>query len=293
MGDPDEAEHLIFELAPYFTPISKEHYQLRLDAHQEGLGERFCVVGVEAFSPLAHTFSRSQLKQFKQGDFSPLSARVLRVVDTVGPSDDQTVSIGGPSLGGDVSIQTAHDATYDENRGSVKITGLKAIEPARIDNRGALKAAKAFGDSGNMFYENVAASNSDELLKAFGIDGIDNPKKSERKLNSRALFGILGYLASAPLANKAIMQGFGTDDSLTQLEHILRDAAVPAVLAGVSENSTVSSPEINQLFVHWFGPDYIAITIGDNDHSADDNIRESAKRQAQFGEMIVSASEAS
>lgn len=294
MGNPDEAKHIIFESTPYFTPVSKPHYQLRLKAHQEALGEEFCVVGVDAFSSRAHTFSRSQLKKLKEGDFSPLSERVFRTIEEVGPSEEQTVSVGGYSLGGDVSIQAAYDTISDDNRGIVKLTRLKAIEPARVADQSVLTKAKAFGDSSNDFFLNVLCSDSDELLEAFGIDKSEDIGKARKKFDRRNIAGVIGYLASAPLANKALMQGLATDKSIKQLDHVLGSNEISAVLVGTSKNSGVSSDLVHGL-INTYGFHYphkfarYRSELIDGDHSADDNIIASAMRQARFGGLIVAA----
>jgi hypothetical protein len=289
-GDVAQAKHVIFETADYLTPLSKEHYQLRLSAQQESLGPDFCVVGVEAFSSQPRIFSRTQLNTLKSGDFEPVASRVFRVIDSVGLSEDQTASVGGSSLGGDISIQVAHDSSFNENRGIVEITGLKAIEPARVRDRNVkkLRIAKAFASSGDKFFSNIIESDSVDLLRAFDLD-VDDPSKSELKHNIKTVTGILGYWARAPLANLALLNGFGYDTSYRQLADIVQYDAVPAVMVATCEDSTVSSTNILEVVDHFGSSTQQGLVIENNDHSAENNIQESARRQAEFGKLVASA----
>lgn len=277
---PKDAQHVILESAPYLTPLDKSHYLLRLRAQQAVLGEDYSVIGVEAFKP-AGGFSREDRKAFATGSFSLLAANVLRVAEATAVDDEQHHYAYGYSLGADVSVQTAYDVRTNPNRGVINLKGLGAIETARVADRGFM-VIKAMGDSGKGLARNIMASDSPALEEAWDVNADMSFADVEKKIGKGVNAGIAGYMRSGVLANLALIRGFGTDKSVSQL-NLLAHTDLPVVL-GRQEGSTVCPPEFIDRYAD--KPHFVTYTETGNDHSADDNLVGSAGRILHFARAV-------
>lgn len=280
------APNVVLQSAPYLTDLQKPHYRLRLAAQQAALGEDYAMLGVQAYDPQKDVFGRHERAQLAKGDFSPLSARVLRAAAESGVDvAEATFMPYGYSLGGDVAIQTAHDVLLNESRGVVDVRALGAFEFARCKKRGVM-VVKAMGDSGKGLYENVCASEMPALDEAWNIQ--DGPSdRAKKRFDAGVNKDVVRYMQSGARSNLAIVRGFGTGMSTRQLTDVLQYAQQQEdglyVMAGRQNDSTVCPilPDADT-----FKKQYDALALP-GDHSADDHIRNSARRILYFASNAV------
>jgi hypothetical protein len=274
IGDPS-AETVGVVANPYFTHLTKPHYLLRLMAKQAALGENTAIVGIEAFEPGA--FNHADRKQLADGDFSPISQRALRVAEGLKLT---SIFTEGFSLGADTAVQIGHDTQFNESRGVVDLSAVGAFEPARIEARGARGAIAAMTASGKGLFDNIVAAEVPALDDAWRT--ADGKKKFDAVVNS----GVVTYMLRDVADNAAIIRGFGTDRTAAQFGELMINSRVP-LLVGAHEGSTVSGSFVAGV-ERWLGAggDYpnVHTLMLPGDHSADDNIRQSAIRTLHFAQ---------
>lgn len=259
------APNLVFSATTYSTSIEDKSQQIRMSAGQAVLGERYCVVGTTPYSPKTLGLTLPERKIVANGSFLPFADRMLGVIDTIAPKDDQKVILYGFSFGGDVAVELTHATLYDEQRGVVGIENLGVFDPARVANRGGLAVSNAFRTSGAELYYNVITSNSLALLEARNIDTYDpNAEKKHQKEVER---GVAMYSLRDPLGNLAIIRGFGCDETLVQLDKVSRHANSPNTFLGRMSDSSVF-PEND---FEAFAGDVTKLLLK-GDHSAADNL---------------------
>jgi hypothetical protein len=280
VGEPD-APNIVLEPTPFATDLRKPSHLLRLLAHQAVLGDDYAVVGVEAYSPFNGEYTHSERGLLRQGDFSPLAERVLRVAQALKMKDYQHVLPYGVSLGGDVAIQTTRDTLCNEHRGIICVDTMGAVEFARISNRGRAAVAGAMRDSSGRFYQNITASGMPALNQAWGLAPDAQPDHPHQGFDLRVGAGSLFYLLQTARNAFPLVDGLGTDRSAHQLKEILQRSSVRVVL-GVQKYSTVSSSGLVQQLERFSGGYGLDTFVEYNDHSADDNLRTSAAMALYF-----------
>lgn len=281
-----DARVIVPHATPYLTFLDP-HFQLRLAAKQDVLGDEYCVVGIGAYDPRDLPFNREQREQASGGDFRPLSERVLRVVDSLRLNDGQSLLFDGQSLAGDIAVQTTHDMYFDDNRGIANVAGLSATECARMANRGARGVSKAMAASGDRLVDNIVGSHVPSLLEAWNIDPEADPEATRKSVMGDVNKGAVKYLLSSPLGNLALIRGFGTDKSKRQIIDILNLTSMPAMITRSRDSTVFPEEAMEELEAHV--RDGVILHTEQNDHSSDDNIRNSAARILHFALSLPEA----
>jgi pimeloyl-ACP methyl ester carboxylesterase len=267
MGDTNNAKHLVFTIPPYSTNIRDEFIQVRLSAQQAALGEQYALVGVQAHGTDDESLSWKQRKQVARGDFQPFADRAMAVMEHLKPRDDQTVSLYGYSMGADISTEVAYQNLWNVHRGMREIESLGVYEPARVMKRGAIAVAAAFASSGDRLFENVIDSDSPALNESRGIDPSDPKAKFKHDMWVNKTVGAASILHVPH--TYAFLKGFGTPETVRQLEAITADRLAPKRInvAQMEESGITPLEPIERL------PDSIIRDLDQKgDHSSADNV---------------------
>lgn len=289
VGDLDAPKKLV-EVAPYSTDVDSPHYRLRLIGHQTVLGADYCVIGTQAFNPSAQSLTRVQRRITRTGDFTALSDRVEAVVASYGI---ESVSAYGQSMGGDVSMQLAYNATFDENRGNIDVVAVGAHDIAKSIKRspvlavGVIKMMVAQATSGKALYDNVWESGSPALLEAWNLEDGEGAQEAQRKEFDKQLGkGVIRYWLSDVPANWALTRGFATPTTIDQAIKLASETDT-FVSVGKQRDSSVMHRDGymrlltgSGLTAQFDGKLHSYADAGD--HSDDDNIIRSAGRVLYF-----------
>jgi hypothetical protein len=281
-GQPD-APYILPKATPYLTGL-EPHFDLRLATEQEALGEQYCVVGFEAFRPGA--FSHGQRRQLADGNFEPLSERVLSVVEAMRLKGHQRVAPNGFSLSADVAVQTAYDLACNANRGVADIAGVGAFEFARATNRGRVSMMSAMNASGKDLSKNITSSGMSSLYEAWGIDRAalsKDDKAVARAVGRRVNRELVRYMCAGVLDNLAIIKGFATDRSIAQLRKLAETTDVPIMVSRHLASTVCPSGPYEELVRR---ASRINSLVLPGDHSSDDNVPLSAARAVVFSSVI-------
>ncbi len=274
-----DAPHQIIETAPYLTSIEDPHYKIRLFVQQKLLGENVSVIGVQPFDPKHADLSGPERKKVANGNFSPISDRILRVAEHLGI---ERAFAYGQSMGADVSTQLTYDATNDANRGTLAIDALGALEPARVESRGPIKVAKAMAKSGKLLFKNVWDSDLPALYEAWDIDPEGDFDKQKKAFDSAVNKGGTKYMLASLGSNIALTRGFGTSESRRQLNAIVREGKTFVMLGRQSLSEVCTSEFVDHMQNrHQDRPNFDSYT-DEGDHSDDDNPVRSAGRLRHF-----------
>ncbi|CAN5665134.1 hypothetical protein BH23PAT2_BH23PAT2_00510 [soil metagenome] len=275
-GDRD-ARIVVPNATPYLT-FMDPHFKLRLAAKQAALGEDFCVVGIGAYEPAEQALSLEQRRKIKTGDFSPLSERMVRVVDSLKLNEEQSVMFDGYSLGGDIAVQTTHDILFDEHKGVCSVEALSVSECARMVRRGAALVTIAMAQSGKRLVENIVDSEVPSLLEAWNIDPNTDMKTTKKAVNSAVNRGAIKYWTSGIQDNWAITRGFGTDASKRQIIDLADETQLLMLITRAKDSKVFPKQSLQDIATHTREREGVLLGTEDNDHSGDDNIRRSAAR---------------
>lgn len=266
-----DAPSLVFVTSPYGCRVNDESQMVRLKAQQDALGDDACIVGLHVYEPRVLELSRRERKTVASGSFRPYADRVLSVIEAVDPRDDQNIVLYGFSMGADVSVDTAYHMTTDPQRGIRSIERLAAIEPARSQKRGSIAVVRAFSTSGNDLYNNVLASHSVALLEARGIDPTD--PRAKKKHDAQVAKDVVQGNIRDVRGNLANIRGFASDESLQQLNEMIRGDTLPRTLVG----RMTESPVCIRAFMDALLPsDVLTKFEVAGDHSLADNVSKSA-----------------
>lgn len=271
-GDNEAAKTLAFVVVPYGTSVDDESQQVRLTYMQAALGPEYCIVATQIHDPKTERFSLGELRSIYKGDLSPMGDRLLKVIETVNPNDDQEIMLHSFSLGSDISVDLTYRTLTDPHRGVVHIDRLGAWECARIENRGLIRLSQALAKSGDALFENVLASGSPALWLARGLDLADpSTPEQKRKHDKSVKRDVARYTMADLKANIAGFKGFGRDTTLQQLAEIADDLNRPETVIGHLRDSLVCTDEFAQA-VRQLG--YKVVELA-GDHSSADNVRRS------------------
>ncbi len=279
-----KAPNIVIESTTYLTSLHEKHEPLRVKAKQVALGDDFAVVAVDTFDPQI-SFTADQRHKLHIGDFSPLSERIFRVINHLDLSDDQKILAYGYSMGADIAVQTAHDNQLNPNRGSVNLIGVGSEEMARCLKRGAISVTLAMAQSGGLLVKNIQDSKVPALDEAWKITGLDN-KKATRAINFPVLLNLIKYANSGKRNNWAIINGFGTEKSTDQVLELLNKTELPVFIGRQAMSKVFSADALSKIIFQdkSSNGDYL---VENNDHSADDNIRQAAARILYFADRMI------
>lgn len=279
-GDRNAAETLVFIPMSYSANFEDPSQQVRLAAQQIGLGDEFCVVGVQLYAPNIQEFNHAERALISKGEFSPFANRLLTVIETVATNPDQDVMLYGFSLGGDVSIETAYQNTTNPNKGVRQINRIGAQDCARSKTRnplwGGIAISKAFEKSGEHLFKNVVLSRSPALLEARGGIDLDDPAAEDR--HAKYVKGaVMAYVKADLLGNLAQVRGLATNRSQIQVHELMQNPDAPRQVIGRLEDSLICPPSFIDDLRVFFGDTYNThIYETEGDHSTVDNVRKSA-----------------
>lgn len=276
IGNPD-AQNIVVVSNPMFTDTMSDHYLVRLAGDQRVLGDDYQILAVNGYDPQA-AFTAKERGRIANGDLSPVTERIFRVIEHKAPRHDQNVLTMGPSLGADTSVQLAHESLFNEGRGIVPIAAVGAHEPARMVNRRIL-VVQDFMKSGDDLFKNIIYSESEALLQAWDLDPTVHRvetqmqfRKEKKKFDDKVAKDVMKYVLSAPLANFAMMRGFGTDRTYQQIRQIVRVGRIPVSIVRAENSLVCPQQKFEKLKYETMPCGNISFTeIPDADHSIFDD----------------------
>lgn len=273
-GNPTTAKILMFSSVAYSTNLRDGSEMVHFAAQQEALGEEACVIGVQVYDPKNSKLDKAAKETVATGSFEPFAERLLAVIEKVNPKQDQEIVLHGYSMGADVAVETGYQAVTNPNKGQYNIERLGAFECARAKQRGRLAMMATFMTSGPELYENVTDSISPALLEARHINlrkNIDS-RLAKQKHDLWVAKNVLGYYGHDLRGNMSLVNGFGTDTSLRQLNIMASNPNSPLTVVGRGNKSKVCPPEfLDGLDEH----EHLQTVTFEGDHSASDKLQNS------------------
>jgi pimeloyl-ACP methyl ester carboxylesterase len=285
MGDLDSPV-VLFHPAPYLTRLQDPHFLLRLKAQQTALGPEACIVGVGPYDPATNALDRAERHMVAKGDFSPLSARVLRVSDSLGLNGSQITAMYGYSMGGDIAAQTAFDMLTNPSRGNFELGALGVTEAARMVRRGAFAVVGAMNSSGKRLVENIVDSKVPALNESWDFDPNADFQTNKKAINKKVSKGAVSYTTQNISSGLAMMRGFGTNKTAEQLETMIEEISLPMMVARQRDSQVFPAEAMERLQAITDG-ESVLFHLENNDHSADDQIRKSAARILYFAANLL------
>lgn len=285
-------------VAPYSTLVDAPHYLVRLKAMQVALGDEFSLIAIEANNPNKQKFTKEQRKKVSQGNFDPLSERVLSVLEHKQFESDQKIFLYGHSMGADVSTELAFQNQFNPSRGILNIAGLCINEAARTTKRTPREVLGAFKKSGTGLLQNVIDTNSPALLDAWKLPLFSfNVEDFRYRFEVRVGLGVGKYAIADVLGNLALVRGFATDRTIEQIERLntehlrVKNSRINRAINNTFPITAIKSTNSNVFDQSGFdriqlesmrkGSEITTREVN-GDHSNDDNIRIAASTVLAF-----------
>lgn len=281
-----DAPFKLIEPTPYLTDVTSEHYKLRLKAHQAVLGDEFEVIGIGQYDPKTAPLDGSERSGARKGDFSVYSERVLRVIEAYDLKSAAGILIRGYSFGADVASETAHDMSFNTNRGIANLLGVSIEEAARCENRGGIRVTAAMNASGKRLTDNILASGVPALNEAWGIPAHVSDELAKKVVNGIVTKGAFDYVRSSVRGHVANTRGFGTDRTAEQVIELSNGTSLPVTIHRQADSTVFTESSYARIFDET-GTGQPASLEAANDHSRDDNITLSAASVLLFATEVT------